>query len=306
MTTPFLDLPKTGKSEPQQFALGIFVILFCWFILGSLPYQLLISQISSDNNPATLIDPSTGLPIGVQPLLVFVVSNMSFWFLILGIFVAVRFVHQRPFLSLITPTRKMSWARVWQGFGVYFFLLAVATGIEYLLMPENFTFSLNITAFLPFLLVMLLLIPIQTSAEELLFRGYLLQATGIGIKSHWILATINGILFMVPHLGNPEVTDNPVLLPLFFFVIGAFLTIVTLRDNRLELALGVHAANNLFAGIVVNYSNSVLQTESIFLLNELNAAYSVGTLLVTSIIFYAWLTPKNQINGRTEFEEELG
>ena len=292
MTTTFLDLPRIGKTEPQQYAMGAFIILFCWFILGSIPFQILINIVSNDSNPSTTIDPVSGIPLGVHPLIIFLVSNMSFWLLWLGLYLAVRFVHQRPFLTLITPRNRINWQRFWQGFGVYFLLSLIATGIEYLITPENFNFSLNIAAFLPFFVAMVVLIPIQTSAEELLFRGYLLQATGLGIKNHWLLAGINGLLFMVPHLGNPEVQDDPILLPLIFFVIGAFLTLITLRDNQQEIALGVHAANNLFAGIVVNYTNSVLQTESIFLLNELNAPYSLITLLVTSFIFYRWLNPK--------------
>ena len=119
MTTPFLDLPKSGKSDPGRYGLGLFIIFFCWFILGAIPFQILISVTQSDNNPNTSIDPVSGFPIGVHPLLNFLVLNMSFWLLWLGLYIAIRFVHQRPFLTLITPMSNINWRRLFQGFWLF-------------------------------------------------------------------------------------------------------------------------------------------------------------------------------------------
>lgn len=273
MTNPFLKLAQQGKNEVYHYGFGLFVIFFCWLILGALPFQLLTSA---------------GLVSSAQPLLYFAVLNSSFWLLIVGLFLAVRLVHKRPFLTLITPLNQIDWRRFGQGFLLYFALIAIGALVEYLITPEIYTFTLNWTQFVPFLLLMILLIPIQTSAEEFLFRGYLLQATGQIIQNEWVLAIINGLLFMLPHLGNPEVASAPVLLALFFFGIGAFLALITLKDQKLELALGAHCANNLFTGIFVNYSNSVLQTESVFLISELNALYSLIAMLVSAVLFY-WI-----------------
>lgn len=272
MTKPFLDLPPDGKNDAGRYGLGLVIIFFFWLILGPLPYALFVPPAGDDPNP----------------LLPFIFLNVSFWFLILGLFVTVRLVHQRPFLTLITPYKTVSWRRIGQGFIVYLLIITLLGIVEFLITPQNFEFVFDPAAFFPFLIAMLILIPIQTSAEELLFRGYLLQGMGQLSRNVWLLALLNGLIFMLPHLGNPEVARAPVLLALFFFVNGFFLAIVTLRDNRLELALGAHAANNLFAGIFVNYADSVLRTESLFLISELNAGYSLIAMGVTAVLFYGW------------------
>jgi membrane protease YdiL (CAAX protease family) len=44
-----------------------------------------------------------------------------------------------------------------------------------------------------------------------------------------------------------------------------FLALITLKDDRLELALGVHAANNLFIVLLVNSQDSALRSPAIIL-----------------------------------------
>jgi hypothetical protein len=222
----------------------------------------------------------------VDAIFNYVVLNLSFGLLILGVFVTVKFVHGRPFRSIITPAKQINWRRMAQGFGLWLLLVTLASGVEYLINPEIYTVVFNVRRFLPFALVVLLLTPMQTTAEELLFRGYLLQATGHLGRNFWVLALVNGILFMVPHLGNPELAASAILLPLFYLSIGAFFAFITLRDNSAELAIGAHAANNLYSALFANYTNSALQTESVFLITELDAVYALISFWVMAIIFY--------------------
>ena len=208
----------------------------------------------------------------------------------------VRFVHGRPLRSIITPAKKINWQRVGQGFGLWLLLAALASGIEYLLNPEIYTLVLDFRRFLPFALVVLLLTPMQTTAEELLFRGYLLQATGHLSRNFWVLALLNGFLFMLPHLGNPELAASAILLPLFYLSIGAFFAIVTLRDNSAELAIGAHASNNLYSALFANYTNSALQTESIFLVTELDPVYALLSFWGMALIFYLVLLRRSGVH----------
>jgi len=93
---------------------------------------------------------------------------------------------------------------------------------------------------------------------------------------------------MLPHLANPEVSAGPVLLALFYFSFGAFLALITLKDNGLELALGAHAGNNLFTALLVNYEGGALTTPAIFTATELDPLFNLVTSLVAMAIFY-WL-----------------
>ena len=142
--------------------------------------------------------------------------------------------------------------------------------------------------FLPFVLLALILVPVQTSAEELFFRGYILQGVGLRMRNIWVLSAISGLLFGLPHLLNPEASVNYPLLFLYYFTFGFSLAYITLRDGRLELALGAHAANNLFSVIFANYTLTVLPTPSLFTITVLDAVYSVPAALIGMAIF-VWL-----------------
>ena len=76
------------------------------------------------------------------------------------------------------------------------------------------------------------------------------------------------------------------MLTIFYFAIGLFLAIITVKDNTLELALGIHAANNLFTVLVANPANSAIPSPSIFTY-QLNAVYNSLSFFVMAGIFYA-------------------
>jgi hypothetical protein len=122
--------------------------------------------------------------------------------------------------------------------------------------------------------------------EELFFRGYLLQGLGQLIQQPSILAAVNGLLFMLPHTLNPEVASGVVLTLLYYWAIGAFFTWLTLKENRLELALGVHAANNLFVALFVNFKGSALYTPALVMSNRLDPLYNLLSFIVMAGVFY--------------------
>ena len=286
MEKSFLEQVHLGQTEWYRYFFGIILILFFWLVLGSLFVVVPLLWVMLDGDPATAVDLQTGMLTGVDPLINYVALNLSFGMMIVGVFVTVRFVHGRPFRSIITPAKTFEWRRMWQGFGLWLLLVALASLVEYLLHPEIYTVVFNARRFLPFALVVLLLTPMQTTAEELLFRGYLLQATGHVGRNFVVLSLVNGILFMVPHLGNPELAASAILLPLFYLSIGGFFAYLTLRDNSAALAIGAHASNNLYSALFANYTGSALQTESIFLVTELDAVYALASFWVMAVIFY--------------------
>ena len=127
---------------------------------------------------------------------------------------------------------------------------------------------------------------LQTTAEELFFRGYLLQTLGLLTRRSWLLVALSSALFAVPHLLNPEMSSGVLLVGALFLLLGAFFTVLTLRDNGLELALGAHAANNLVAALLVNHHNSSLPTAAVWHVTELNPAFALISFLIAVPVFY--------------------
>ena len=80
-------------------------------------------------------------------------------------------------------------------------------------------------------------------------------------------------------------TDS-ILIGLGYFVFGLFLAFITLRDNGLELALGMHAANNLFAALFANYTITALRSPSLFTIQTLDPVYGLISVVIGMIVFY--------------------
>ncbi|MBE3067537.1 MAG: CPBP family intramembrane metalloprotease [Chloroflexi bacterium] len=280
----YLDLARQGKTGWRCFVLAVALILFLWQILGALPSVFLFILVLADGNPQTDLSPA-GQFVGVEPILSFAMPMLASVLFLVGIFLAIRLIHQRPFRTLITPARLISWGRFFQGFAVWFVLSGLMSLAEALLYPGRYVWTLDLRRYIPFVFLALILIPIQTSAEELFFRGYILQNVGLRLRNVWILSAISGFLFMVPHFLNPEARVNYGLMGFYYFFIGAGMAYITLRDGRLELALGLHAANNLFSALFANYTVTVMPTPSLFTVNTLDAVYSVSAAVIGLIVF---------------------
>jgi len=122
------------------------------------------------------------------------------------------------------------------------------------------------------------------------FRGYVMQALGLLTRRPLVIAVLSSIAFTIPHLLNPEVLEHgAAIMAANYFAIGMLLATVTLRDGRLELAIGLHAVNNVFLALVANYEGSVLATESIFTARELDPVYSLVTLIAGAVAFHWWI-----------------
>ena len=280
----YLDLARQGKTTWRHYALAVVLILFLWQILGAIPSAFLILWVWLDGKPQTDVT-SSGQFIGVDPNLGFVMPMLGSVLFLIGIFLAIHFIHQRPIRTLVTPASHGSWGRFFQGFAVWFILLGLMSLVEVLLYPGRYTWTLNLHYFVPFVFLAILLIPLQTSAEELFFRGYILQGVGLRLRNIWLLSAISGFLFMMPHLLNPEARVNYPLMGFYYFFIGPVMAYITLRDGRLELALGLHSANNLFSALLANYTGSVMPTPSLYTINTLDAVYSVSAAFIGLVVF---------------------
>jgi membrane protease YdiL (CAAX protease family) len=271
-TERYLDLVRQGRNAWWRYALGAFTIAFFWLVLGYVPYLLLEGAGVSDR------------------LLEYLAVNFSIFMMLAGLILTVKLIHRRPLLSLVTPEARLDGRRVWRGALVWAVIATVIVVIEHLLFPDRYYLSFDVERFFVFLALVLVLTPIQTTAEELVFRAYAMQGIGLLTRRPALIAVASSLVFTVPHLLNPEVHQHGVLIMAAnYFVIGMLLATITLRDGRLELAIGLHAVNNVFLALIANYEGSALTTESIFTARELDPVYSLVTMIVGTLVFHWWM-----------------
>lgn len=69
---------------------------------------------------------------------------------------------------------------------------------------------------------------------------------------------ITSLLFGLVHFFNGSNTDQGISIVISTFIIGLMLGTITLADNGIETAVGVHIVNNLFVAIIFNSADSGL------------------------------------------------
>jgi uncharacterized protein len=270
----FIELARQGKNDWWRYLFGLVLIGIVSFgvvMIGKMliiraVYWSLVSHLTYDML-------RFALTLGV------LASGL------IGIFFAIRFMHARSFISLITPQTSINWKNIIKSFGIYFVLLAVTTFLDCLVNPSISEFRLNLGRFLIFAPAALILIPLNTTAQEVLFRGYLLQWIALATRNRTALVIASGVLFMLPHLGDPELAAGFWIMAIYYFLVGAFLTAITLKSNSLEMAIGIHASQNLYSWLISNYSNSALNTDSTFY-SEVDPVSSLIRFVITAFVFY--------------------
>lgn len=92
-----------------------------------------------------------------------------------------------------------------------------------------------------------------------------MQALGLLTKNKWFPLIVTSVVFGVLHLANPEIEKIGNLALIFYIGTGLFFGITTLMDEGTELALGLHASNNIVAAFLVTTDWTVFQTDALFL-----------------------------------------
>jgi membrane protease YdiL (CAAX protease family) len=178
--------------------------------------------------------------------------------------VLVKPLHLRPVKSIITGMARIRWGRILAGFGLWMLITILLECITYQLEPEEYIFSFDSAVFWPSLLAAIVLLPLQTSFEEVALRGYFMQGLGLATKSPLLALLISSTAFGLMHFANPEMESYGASMMFYYIGTGLFLGLITLMDEGLELALGVHFANNLYAASAVTYPSSVFIYPSVY------------------------------------------
>jgi len=251
------------KHDSWRYLVGI-LIIFTFSQLGSIPLLIIAGKkiVSEGGSFLDLEDPEILMSV-LESNLSFFLILLSFAVGMLGIYITVKYLHEQPFKELTTSRKKVDWNRIWFGFGLIFIITTFITGMGYLSNPEHFEVQFQLKPFIILAFIAIIMVPIQTSFEEYLFRGYLMQGIGVLVKNKWVPLLITSLVFGGLHFFNPEVEKMGSIVMVYYIGTGLFLGIITLMDEGMELALGFHAGTNLTISLLVTSDWTVFQTHSI-------------------------------------------
>ncbi|MBI4645439.1 MAG: CPBP family intramembrane metalloprotease [Bacteroidia bacterium] len=281
----FLQNAKAGKNEFWRYIVSFFTILAGWQIFGTIPL-LAVILIKDPYRLISGVDPLDFAAIGIDINTGLVLILLSFFFGMLGLFISIRFIHQKPIKAVISGRDRVNWNRIFTGAGIWLILLILALIIDYTAHPGKYSFNFTPAAFFPLVIICIIFIPIQTSFEELMFRGYYMQGISLLSKNAWIPLLITSLVFGLLHSFNPEVQEFGFLLTMPQYILfGLLFGVITLLDNGMELALGVHAVNNLFAALFVSHPSAALNTPAMFILTKPDPVFDLWIFLIIVPVF---------------------
>jgi hypothetical protein len=212
---------------------------------------------------------------------------LSFVFAIASIFLVIKYFHKQPVIEVTTSRKKIDWSRIFFSFSIWTIFTIVSTAIMYYSNPENFVWNFKPIPFLILAVVAIVMIPIQTSTEEYVFRGYLMQGFANLSLNKWFPLVMTSLIFGLMHILNPEVDKMGYIVLVYYIGTGFLLGIMTLMDEGMELSLGFHAANNLVGALLVTSDWSVFQTNSI--LKDISEPTAGFDVILPVIIVYPLL-----------------
>lgn len=222
----------------------------------------------------------------LEPNLNLFLMLLGFCGMLLTVIICNKYVNGNSFLSLTTSRSKIDFNRIFFSFGLWSTISVVMIILGYFLSPENYVLNFNLIPFLILSLIVLLLIPIQTSAEEYVFRGYLIQNLGIITRNRWFPLIASSLLFGIIHGQNPEIEKFGGVVFIFYIGSGLFAGIMTLMDEGMELALGWHAANNMTIALLVTADWTALQTHSILKDISNPDSLPLSEVLIPVLVFF--------------------
>ena len=177
----------------------------------------------------------------------------------------------------------------------WFILTVIYTVSTPLLHPEiRIEWSFSLPQFLLLIVIGITLLPIQTTFEELLFRGYMYQGVLRYIGHRWASMIIIAIIFAGMHLSNPEIITFGFWTMLAQYLVMALIFgVIACWDKGTEVTIGMHFANNLFCmafvvteGTVFTSSGAMFRVASP--VNDYKDTIVIGVAGAIMVGLYYW------------------
>jgi len=289
-------------SKRNKWYWYLLVLILCFAIsntIGAIPLYMLIIVYRISHGTLPIISSGNLGALGFNLNLTFVAEVFPFVITLIAVILLIMLIHGRSWKEVINGTNRVRWSRFFFGCLIWGIISLILFVISYFSDPEVFTFRFDPVNFFILLIIALLFVPFQASTEEFLFRGYIAQGVASWTKSRWCALIIPAIIFGLMHSINPEVREYGLCIMMSHYIFfGLMFSFMSIMDDGIELAMGVHTVNNLFGTTFVTYKASALQTYALFELTEFNPADDIIPFIISGIALVAICAYKYKWNLR--------
>ena len=297
MSEPIESSEISIPTRPKlwRWLLGTFIILLAWLIGGSILTVIISFQFDLDLSALAGNDAASREVVATYPTWQAALAVLiSFLPLLLFPILLHRYLLKAPIRELFTRNKGGFWREVKIGAAVMSALLILSALPDFIFNQGAYRFTFDLAEFLPYLAIALIFIPIQSTAEEVFYRGWIQQRLENGRRSIVVVSGASALLFALPHLGNPEVGSEYFFAAIGYGATGFMFAWVSMRDRSIGVAIGAHAANNLLAGLILTSADSALPSASVFTYPKV-AWVPAAIFSILFIPAFIWLTGKWRI-----------
>ena len=305
----FFQTGYKGKNDWWMYVI-MFVIVFTASIIGQIPLTIkAIFQVDGDMKRLSESAKNNLADIGIDSNLYLFLILLSFVVPLIVFILVVRAMQKKKFTWIVTSREKIDWKRVLYGALVWGGITIAFIGVDIFLNPEHYVWNFKLVPFITLCFVSILFIPLQTTFEEVMFRGYYMQGLGLWLKNKWAPLIIMSVVFGGLHAFNPEIQKLGYIALVFYIGTGFFFGITTLLDEGAELAIGMHAVNNVLAALFVTTDWTVFQTDALYVdVSEpsVGAEMFLPVFVLYPLVFlifskkYGWKNWKDKLFGTVE------
>lgn len=281
------DFLNLEKPEKQAFAKVCLTVLICTLVL----------IVSSNIAPFVYLNQTSKSTLSLEELSLYFGKNIffasqliPFTLTLITLLLCYKYIHKKAVFSLFTQRSRFDLKRFSLSFFVWFAVLIVF--LIFKLNQTNSPIKWNFSSsFFILLLISISFLTLQCVFEEVFFRSFLLKKLYQGTRNKLVAALISSLLFGFMHYNNPEIKLIGSWILIYFVGTGLFLALLTILDNGLELSIGFHTANNLFASLMLTNNWQIFQTDAIFKdYSQPNSDYSVwiNLLLIFPLLVFLY------------------
>ena len=238
----YVERAREGKTALWRTLVGLLVIAVIWLAFSiAAAFPLFMPGSTKEES-------FFNTPLGLALTLA---SFAGIW---CGVWLAVRFVQRRSLASVLGASGHIAWRDFVRG-AVATLLSCIPTELAtFAVDPSLSRSAIGLGEWLLWLVPSALLVFVQTSAEEVSFRGFFMQSLAARFRSPWVWALLPSLVFTLLHVTPQALPWMHASLLVSIAAFAAAATILVAATGNLGAAMGAHLALNLFGLLGVSHS----------------------------------------------------
>jgi len=292
------------QTQLWRMLVGVVIIAVVWILwtILVLVIYLIVAVALWRQDVQTVADQ---LAKGATPVVVLVMLStfIGMW---LGVALALKLLHKgQKVESLFSAEGRIRWREFGIGVAIIAGYALISMSVYQLAGMNGGAYrnDISITTWLIFLLPMIVLLFLQSSGEELVFRGYIMQHLAGRFRHPLVWGLLPALAFGALHYANGSFTEYSVYYVAVTVLFGLIAAVTVWRTGSISTAMGMHTTNN-FLGFMVAGTNDSLTGTPLYLspVSELmkGAPYDTAMMVLMLVFVLSPLAPfpKRQLFAR--------